>query len=367
MSKLIRVLYEIHPHTLGGTERFLSRLLPELDRRRFEPVVVSQNRGLPLRAMKALGFQTRAIPDYFKLSGIQRLANFIIRHEISLVQSNYYSSNLAMAANLASVPHIWRLGGHVDVGSGVRTGRESAWALDLIRLMSKVIICNSRFVRSQFTWQRGSPQIKVIPNGILIPTVVKHQGQTDRPFSVGMIAHFTPQKRHVDFIRAAERISRLREDVSFTILGTAYKDSESRTYSRQVAVWGRDLQRRGKLTISDFVRAEGSVYEKFDCVVLPSVRESFSNAILESMAAGVPVVAARSGGHPELVEHGETGLLVSPGQPEALVQAILRLLNDRKALTRMGRAARKRARACFSLAKCARSYESVYLRVVLGA
>jgi L-malate glycosyltransferase len=362
MAKTVRILFEIHPHTLGGTERFLARLLPRLDRRLYEPVVISQKRGAPLQLLQSLGFQTKAMGDYFKASGLAPLADFIRGSHIGLVQSNYYSSNLAMAANLAGVPHIWRLGGHVDVGSGVRTARQSQWALDVIRMLSSSIICNSKYVRSQFLGRSRSPRIEVIPNGISIPPRLSPKKNTG-VFSVGMIAHFTPQKRHIDFIRAAKLVAQSRQDVTFTILGQSYAHSESRVYADKVQRWSRTLERQGKLNISDFKGSEDGALRRFDCVVLPSLRESFSNAILESMAAGVPVIAARSGGHPELVEHRRTGFLVPPTEPEAIAKAIQFLLNKPELLDQMGQAAARRAQNCFSMDECVRRYEAVYEKV----
>lgn len=79
---------------------------------------------------------------------------------------------------------------------------------------------------------------------------------------------------------------------------------------------------------------------------------------------GVPVIAARSGGNAELVEHGRTGLLVPPQRPEALARAITRLTRKPELLIEMGLAARERARALFSLADCVKAYEAVYSRVI---
>ena len=177
-----------------------------------------------------------------------------------------------------------------------------------------------------------------------------------------MIAHFTPQKRHIDFIRAAKLVAQSRQDVSFTILGQSYGHPESGVYANKVQRWGRTLERQGKLNISDFTESEGAL-RTFDCVVLPSLRESFSNAILESMAAGIPVIAARSGGHPELVQHQKTGLLVPPMKPEAIAKAIQLLLNKPELLDQMGQAAARRARSCFSMDECVRRYEAVYKKV----
>lgn len=363
MREPVRVLYEIHPHTLGGTERFLARFIPRLDRRRYEPVVVSQNRGLPLQTIHALGVRTESVEDYFSESGIRRLADFIRVHRIRLVQSNYYASQLALAASLAGVPHVWRLGGHVDYGSGVRNPAEAAWALKIIRLLSQEIVCNSKYVRSQFPGRSKTPPIRVIPNGILLPPRA-HLTNNGPGIRVGMVAHFTPQKRHVDFIRAAEVVSENLVDASFAIVGCEYANAASRSYAAEVRRRAQNLIRAGKLTVSEHLGPRADVTSRFDVVVLPSVGESFSNAILEAMAAGVPVIAARSGGNAELVEHGRTGLLVPPLRPEALARAITRLTRKPELLMQMGLAARARARALFSLADCVKAYEAVYSKAI---
>ena len=91
-----------------------------------------------------------------------------------------------------------------------------------------------------------------------------------------------------------------------------------------------------------------------------------ANAILEAMAAGVPVVASRAGGNPEVVEDGKTGLLVPPGDPVALASAILDLLRDPDRATGMARAGRGRIRDRFSLAGMVTGVEESYFELLEG-
>src|SRR5256886_4183628 len=95
--------------------------------------------------------------------------------------------------------------------------------------------------------------------------------------------------------------------------------------------------------------------------VLPSLSEGLSNVLLESMAAGAPVVATRVGGNPEVVEDGETGLLVPPRDPAALAQAICRLLDSPELASRFGQAGRERVIKSFSLERMVQKTESLYL------
>ena len=105
MTRRARVLFDIHPRTVGGTEQFLARLLPRLDRSRFEAIAVSSHAGPPLRALTALGIQTATVPAFFSQQGVFRLAELITKTGVALVQSNYYSSQLALAARAALTHH----------------------------------------------------------------------------------------------------------------------------------------------------------------------------------------------------------------------------------------------------------------------
>jgi len=102
----------------------------------------------------------------------------------------------------------------------------------------------------------------------------------------------------------------------------------------------------------------------FDMLVLPSLGEGISNTILEAMASGLPVLATRVGGNPELVEEDVTGRLIPPGNPEALAQALLDYVDDPARLARQGAAARARAKAHFSMDAMVRGYLGVYDEVL---
>ncbi|MDP2881157.1 MAG: TIGR03088 family PEP-CTERM/XrtA system glycosyltransferase [Azonexus sp.] len=101
-----------------------------------------------------------------------------------------------------------------------------------------------------------------------------------------------------------------------------------------------------------------------DCFVLPSLGEGISNTILEAMASGLPVIATKVGGNPELVQEGRTGHLVPAADPGALAQAIINLAQSPDKSRAMGYAGRKRIEAQFSMTAMIDSYQQIYDRLL---
>jgi glycosyltransferase involved in cell wall biosynthesis len=98
----------------------------------------------------------------------------------------------------------------------------------------------------------------------------------------------------------------------------------------------------------------------FDTFVLPSLAEGISNTVLEAMATGLPVVATRVGGNPELVEHGVTGALVPAGNPLVLAAALRYYVEDAGLREAHGEAARRRVLQHFTLERMAQGYHDLY-------
>ncbi len=109
------------------------------------------------------------------------------------------------------------------------------------------------------------------------------------------------------------------------------------------------------------------VMRGLDLFILPSLREGVSNTILEAMASGLPVIATRVGGNPELVEDGKTGILVPSANPEAMAEAIRNYLDQRDQLLSHGEAGRKRVESQFSMEAMVKGYLRVYDDVLNGA
>jgi glycosyltransferase involved in cell wall biosynthesis len=154
---------------------------------------------------------------------------------------------------------------------------------------------------------------------------------------VGTIAALTTEKGLDDLVRAAAILCGRLEGVRFVVVGGGPLRDELVSLARS-------------LGLSDRVRFAGfrddvaAVLRAFDCFVLPSRREGLGTSIMDAQAAGVPVVATRTGGIPELVEDGETGLLVEVGESAELAAAVERMLNDKSLKNRCVTSAAERSR-----------------------
>ena len=103
-----------------------------------------------------------------------------------------------------------------------------------------------------------------------------------------------------------------------------------------------------------------------DAFILPSLSESCSNSLLEAMAAGLPVIASHTGGNPELVLDGSSGLLVRPGDPADLARAMAHLMDDPAVAAKLGANAAQRARVKFSLSSMLAGINALYVSALAG-
>jgi glycosyltransferase involved in cell wall biosynthesis len=167
------------------------------------------------------------------------------------------------------------------------------------------------------------------------------------------VARLSPEKDVNNLLEAAARIVGQRPEFRLAIAG----DGPCLPTLRQ---------RAAELSLGDRFHFLGQVADipallaGASLVVLPSRSEGLSLTLLEAMSRGLPVVATRVGGNPELVLDGETGVLVPPRDPDVLAQAILRLLADPAGARRMGQAGRRRVEQDFDVRRMVTGYEELY-------
>lgn len=190
------------------------------------------------------------------------------------------------------------------------------------------------------------------------PAIARRRlGLSDQGAVIGVLARLDPVKRHADLIAAFPQILQVVPTTQLLFIGDgpALPNLRRLVYETGVAEQVHFLGAR---------RDSPRVLSALDLLVLPSQQEGLPNSILEAMAAGVPVVATRVGGIPEVVVDGDTGLLVPPRDPVALAHAISSLLMNSERRRRMGAQGRARVEAYFTARRAAAELETLYWRLL---
>jgi glycosyltransferase involved in cell wall biosynthesis len=215
-------------------------------------------------------------------------------------------------------------------------------------LLSHETICVSEAVRRDIAFPLLGGKLRVIRNGIDAPAYRAKRSARNilRPTDakrtwLGMIAELHPTKRVEDAILAMTELSPEFPELELIVLG----EGEERA-KLEALIKERGLGERVRLL--GFVPDAASYLPAFDLFLMISRSEALGYALLEAGAAGLPVVATRVGGMPEIVAHGESGILVPPENPAALARAIRGLLADPALGKRYGAALKEKVATRFS-------------------
>ncbi len=209
-------------------------------------------------------------------------------------------------------------------------------------------------------------KVRLIPNGIPDPPAPSGQGAglrgelglgPDVPL-VGAVATYRPEKRLDLLIGAAAILAREQPALRMVIVGGPYNQDTSQ--GDRLKALAREQGVADRVTFLGFRSDVPDLLRDLDVAVLCSDREASPLAVIEYMAAGLPVVATRVGGIPEIVADGETGLLVEPDSADALAAAIGRVAGSPEEARRMGEAGRRRQQAEFSIGAVVRRVEDLY-------
>ncbi len=175
-----------------------------------------------------------------------------------------------------------------------------------------------------------------------------------------IVANLIPYKGHLDLVEALARVSSSMPEWRLLIVG---RDDgvggQLRARSLEAGIAERLLFLGARNDVAELLRAS-------DIGLLVSHEEGFSNAIIEGMFAGLPMIVTNVGGNTEAVADGVTGLVVPPGAPQALSGAIIQLAKDSSLRTRYGEAGRVRAETRFTLEACLGRYERLYSGLLAG-
>ncbi|OGD11772.1 MAG: hypothetical protein A2Y86_06305 [Candidatus Aminicenantes bacterium RBG_13_62_12] len=380
-----RVLFVSHTAELNGAERMLLEFMRALDRRVFSPFLVTPRAGALRDAAEAAGIPGAVIPMKWWLSrpgsawkqplawlwnvrGVLRLRSLIRSRGIDLVCSNSAAAvGGALAARLAGRPHVWVI--H-EILSGprplLRFFPGNRLLVRLIRRLSRRVVANSSASREAFG---PGTDVEVVYNGVILPGgrpkpdvgMKKRLGLGAGDRVAGVIGRIVPEKGQAELIKALALLRGKEKGLKVLFIG----EPAERRYGERLRA---DARRLGVAQDVVFAGAVPDVYAVLPLMTLlvsASRVESFGRTIIEAQACGVPVLAVRTGGVPEVIRHGENGFLVASGRPEALAGALSDFLaRDKADVERVVRNARKSVAENFQMKKQAGKLERVFKDVL---
>jgi glycosyltransferase involved in cell wall biosynthesis len=262
-----------------------------------------------------------------------------------------YSNIFALpAAAIANVPV--RIGNRREINPD-KTGAQIAMQRVAYSFAHKVV-ANSQAAADRLRAERVPPRkIAVVPNGL---DMSRFGVRTPRASlrKVIVVANLRPEKGHDVLIDAAVELHHRFPDATFECVGGGpeLRSLRARAEERRVA---------HAFTFQGHCEDVPACLADADIFVLPSRSEAFPNAVLEAMASGLPVVASAVGGIVEVVENGHTGLLVPPGEPDRLADALGHLMSNAAMGARLGAAGRARVGSRYSFDRMVDSFESLYV------
>ena len=342
---------------LGGSESQMTAIAKTLDRSRFEPHVgYFRLPGIRAAELAATGvpvvhFPVDSLASFRALEEASRLASYIRRHGIRLVHTFDYPTTL-FAVPIAR----WT---RAAVMSSQRSHRSlmPRKFLRLIRMTDRVadaVVVNCEYMRRHLEHDEGvaSGHIRVCYNGVDLEEFQPLAAPRDS-LTIGAVCPLRPEKDLGTLIEAFARIQRPRR---LLIVGSGSMLDELRALAETRGLGGDCTFVPGTGQVAPWLRA-------IDIFVLSSRSEALPNSLLEAMACGCCPVATRVGGIPELVRHGENGMLFEPGSVDQLCRVLeplveLRVLREQLAARALCTAQR------FSSGASTRCMEDIYTGLI---
>jgi glycosyltransferase involved in cell wall biosynthesis len=371
-DKKITILFLIdHFRFVGGTENHLVRLVKGLDPERFSALVVGFDvkKFSLIDELEASGVKVAHIPvgRFYNWDAIRKgriLSRLIKENHVDIVQtyhvkSDTYGSLVARWAGVRRIVSSKRDRGHSKT-------RFHFWLNRLVNPLVSGFIVVSDAVKQVIEEKEGvsSGNITTIYNGVdsgkfhppdraAYAARRAELGIRESDIVLGSVAWFRPEKGHEILFRTIERIHLSIPRLRFIVVGDGPLKNRYTDFAREKGFLH-------KMILPGAIEDVRGHLQAMDIACLVSESEGFSNAVLEKMATGLPMIVTDVGGNAEAVINGYNGVVIPPGNVDALAEAIRDLVDHPSKREEMGRRSRQRVEEVFSVRKMVRSHETYY-------
>jgi glycosyltransferase involved in cell wall biosynthesis len=361
----VRVVEVLASGTNGGAQEHLYSLLMRIDRSRYEASVVSLSPGSAVRKLQRARIPVLVIDDPDDAVAVGALAVHLAAVRPDVIHNHMYRAELVGTRAAIALERIGQRRPYVVStvhSSRVRSAEDREQLRRLTPHMDRLIAVSHAMEQKIVDEGRDTAPVSLIYNGVDLErydhqepccTLRDEYGMEPGSQIVGVVARLEQEKGHVTLLDAWPNVLRSVPNAYLLVVG---EGSRREALERQVA----ELRIAHRVVFTGRRDDVPAVTAALDVAVLPSYREAQGLTILEAMALSRPVVASNVGGIPEMVEDGVSGLLVPPGDPDALATAIARLLLDHSLADTLGRAGHDLVHDRFCVELMVKAIETIY-------
>jgi glycosyltransferase involved in cell wall biosynthesis len=372
MTGLGRVLVVLHENGLGGASRAVLRIVPLLEELGWEFAFWTPLPGPAEAELEARGYLHAGAPRLLRyswrslteppglLARVRTVPGYLrtFRRWVGIQSPTLVHANSLVTLPEAVAARRSGRGTLVHAHEMLPPGPRGAVAARLLHAAADAVVVPSQAAAASL--RGANVHARVVYNGVRIPEAPPGPRAGGRPLVVGTLATVSRRKGSDLFLAAVDRVRQTHPEVEFRMIGGCAPGPE-RDWARAVV----ESARRSGVVCSAGGDVSAELAE-WDLFVLPSREDPFPLAVLEAMAAGVPVLATRVGGVPEQVTP-DTGVLVDPDNADAVAAGILDLGRQPELRAAMGAAGRRRVAREFTLERQAEDLHQAYLATVAAS
>ena len=377
-----KILFITHSSLLYGAQRSLFDIIVNLDETKYMSIVVAPTYGPLTRQLDSAGISVfkkdichwAPPPDDFGMRYIYRffhglrsrawaIARLIEEHDVDVVYTNTVTLvEGAIAARMARRPHIWHLRENIVGNNEIRRIIPGFVIRIIIGYLSDLIICNSVSLKRNMISRFFKSKVCVVYNGVSIsermPSSLCMAGRAmlgieGKDKIVIIVGALHERKGHKLFLRSAKLISERVRNIRFLVVGEG-----SGSYKEELMSLCESLGIVQKVMFLGYQEEVTELIALSDVLVMSSNQEPFGKVVIEAMAQYTPVVSTRCGGPEEIIEHGNSGLLVKNGSEEEMAESVVSILQDSELAGKLATNGYKRALELFELKKSISHIES---------
>lgn len=371
-SPKIKLLETIRQGQIGGGESHLLSLVENLDRDRFDPVVLSFTEGPMVDRLQAMNIPVEVIPTTkpFNFMVWGKVKDLMQRHQIQLVHahgtracSNVFQPTRSLGLPLVYTIHGWSF--HDDQHPLLKKVRVMGEKL----LTRKADTNISVSLSNQQTGKRYFSEFEsvVVNNGIdqqkfnperNLKNIRQELGIPAHTTLILFVARFIHQKQPLLLLRSFALAARQQPELRLLMVGDGDQKAEALTLVQELGIVDKVIFEKFRQDVPDVLAAA-------DIFVLPSLWEGLPIGLLEAMAMGKAIIGTRVDGTSEVLQHGQNGILLEvEGLEQSLAEALLSLAADPQQRERLGKGARSTISTTYSATTMTRQIEAIYTKLL---